>query len=196
MRRYLFAAFATLALMVALPAASLAREHHQNRAGHRDRVERHHGRRDHVEHFRKHGVRHERITPGQPGSRQDIGTVQSFKDDMLVIQLNDGSTVSAKVDRNTEVECETMNDSFQRDDGGPGPSGGDHNRGGDDNGGNDDRGDDNGGDQNGGDDNGSGDDGGNSNCLVALQTAGTGVRDASLSLTSAGPVWDRVDLDS
>jgi hypothetical protein len=176
MRRYLFAAFASLALIVALPAASVAREHHQNRDGHRDRIERHRGRRDHVEHFRRHGVRHERITPGQPGSREDIGTVQSFKDDMLVIQLNDGSTVSARVDRATEVECEAMNDSFLRDDGGPGPSGGDRNHG--------------------GDDNGDGDDGGNANCLVALQTAGTGVRDATLSLTAAGAFWDHVDLDS
>jgi hypothetical protein len=190
MRRYLFAAFASLALIVALPAASLAREHHQNRDGHRDGIEHHHARRDRVEHFRTHGVRHERITPGQPGSRQDIGTVQSFKDDMLVIQLNDGSTMSARVDRATEVECAAMNDSFQRDDGGPGPSGGDHNRGGDDNGGDQNRGDDNGG---GGD---NGGDGGNANCLMALQTAGTGVRDATLSLTGDGAFWDHVDLDS
>jgi hypothetical protein len=182
MRRYLFAAFASLALIVALPAASLAREHHQNRDGQRDRIEPHRGRRDRVEHFRMHGMRHERITPGQPGSRQDIGTVQSFTDDMLVIQLNDGSTVSARVDRETEVQCEAMNDGFQRDDGGPGPSSGDHNRGGDDNGA--------------GDDDGGGDDGGNGNCLMALQTAGTGVRDATLSLTGGGAFWDHVDLDS
>lgn len=170
MRRYLFAAFASLALTVALPAASLAREHHQNRDGHRDRIEHHHAHRDRVEHFRQHGVRHERVTPGQPGSRQDIGTVQSFKDDILVIQLNDGSTMSARVDRDTEVECEAMNDSFQRDDGGPGPSGGDRSHGGDDR--------------------------GNASCLMALRTAGTGVRDATLSLTGAGAFWDHVDLDS
>jgi hypothetical protein len=170
MRRYLFAAFASLALIVALPAASLAREHHQKHDGHRDRIEHRHARRDRVEHFRRHGVRHERVTPDQPGSRQDIGRVQSFKDDILVIQLNDGSTMSARVDRDTEVECEAMNDSFQRDDGGPGPSGGDRSHG--------------------------GDDGGNANCLMALQAAGTGVRDATLSLTGAGAFWDHVDLDS
>jgi hypothetical protein len=30
---------------------------------------------------------------------------------------------------------------------------------------------------------------------MALQTAGTKVRDATLRLTSTAPVWDRVDLD-
>jgi hypothetical protein len=180
MRRHFYVALASLAVLVAVPAIALAHgEHHRGHEKHhrRDRAER---RRDRIEHFREHGVRHERIVPGKPGRSQDIGTVQSFNGDVLVIALHDGSTVSGRVDRKTKVDCKAMDENFQRDDGGP--SGGDHHGRGDDN----------------GDDNGSGDDdgGNNANCLSALQTVGTHVRRATLSLTGSGAFWDHVDLDA
>lgn len=186
MRRHFYVALASLAVLVALPALALAHdEHHRGHEKHhrRDRAER---RRDRIEHFREHGVRHERIVPRGPGRSQDIGTVERFNGDVLVIALNNGSTVSGRVDRKTEVDCKAMDENFRRDDGGPGPSGGDRNG----------RGDDNGGDN--GDDNGRGDDdgGNNANCMSALQTAGTGVRRATLSLTGSGVFWDHVDLDA
>jgi hypothetical protein len=87
------------------------------------------------------------------------------------------------VNRDTEVECEAMNDHFTRDDGGPGPSG----PGGDD-GNRHDQGDDRG-DRNDANDNNP------QACAMALRTAGTHVRDATLELTGAGSVWDRVELD-
>jgi hypothetical protein len=126
------------------------------------------------------------------------GTVQSFTNDVLTIKLNDGTTtVSGKITPDTEVECEAMDQDFVRQDGGPGPSGRDDNGDNGDRGDQGDRGDDRGdrGDQ--GDDRGDrGDDNDNQNCLTALQTAGTKVRDATLKVTGAGAIWDRVDLDA
>ena len=90
-----------------------------------------------------------------------------------------------------------MDDHFTRDDGGPGPSGngggdrGDHGDQGDRNDANDnDANDDNGNDANDNDN-----DDNPQACAMALGTPGTHVRDATLVLTGAGAVWDRVDLD-
>src|SRR5204863_1439679 len=97
-------------------------------------------------------------TPGAPPA-DAVGTIQSFSNNLLTIQLNGGSTVSGMVTNDTEIECEAMEnepgDEFggdiatrNRDDG----PGGDHS-GGDDHSG---RGD-------GGDDNSRGDDGNDEN---------------------------------
>jgi hypothetical protein len=188
MRRYLFALLTSLAVLAAIPSASLAKDHPN-----RDR----HARHDRREHARRHARLHnrlERFGTGQGGTTatpapttSDAGTVQSFQNNVLVIKLNDGSTISGTIDRNTEVECEAMDENVGRDDGGPGSSGRGAGR---------DGGDRHGGDNGGGDGNrGGDDDGGNANCLMALQTPGTAVRDASLSVSSAGSFWDRVDLD-
>jgi hypothetical protein len=78
-----------------------------------------------------------------------------------------------------------MNGDFTRDDGGPGPSGtGGDGHNGSDNGDRGDKSRDRGGDN------------GHQNCLMALQVPGAMVRDTTLGLTSAGAIWDRVDLDS
>jgi hypothetical protein len=187
MRRYLFAVLTILALLAALPAASVARSHDRGEGHHRradDRGERHHRRHDRIEHFRAHHA-----VVGNPTS-QDIGTVQSFQGRILKIMLNDGSVVSGTVTRSTEIECAAMEQRFGRDDGGPGTSGGsgDDQRG-DANDAND-RGDDR------GEDNDPADENNNANCLMALRTPGTHVRDATLRLTGAGAFWQRVELDS
>jgi hypothetical protein len=185
MRRYLFAVLAGLMLLAALPAASVARPAHRTR---------HHRRHDRVLHFRDH--RQAPSSPKTPSSpiSQDAGTVQTFTNGVLTIKLNDGSTVSGMVTQNTEIECNAMNHDFTRDDGGPGPSGngGDGHNGGDqgDQGNQGNQGDR--GDQ--GDNH--GEDNDNQNCLMALQMPGALVRDATLTETGTGAIWDRVDLDS
>jgi hypothetical protein len=193
MRRYLFAVLASLALIAAVPAESVARSHHRAR---------HHRRHDRIEHFRpKHTVASNVVSP-------DVGTVQSFASNVLTIKLNDGSLVSGRVTPDTEVECMAMDLAFQRHDGGPSTSGGGNDgQNGGDNGDNGDQG--NRGDQgNLGDegDQGQGDQGDqgdrddaaedNGTCLTALQTPGTKVREATLRLTGSGRIWDRIDLDS
>ncbi|HEY2260386.1 MAG TPA: hypothetical protein VGH45_11765 [Solirubrobacteraceae bacterium] len=208
MRRYLFAVLTSLALLAVLPAGSMAGSHHRSH----ERGERHHRRHDRIEHFRAH----HRVAGHQ--MPQDIGTVQSFQNQILKLTLNDGSVVSGRFSRATRVECLAMDHGFRRDDGGPGPSGGsgDDRNGGDngDRGDNpsaqgghdagDDRGDDNNranedNDNDANDDNDAddaNDNQDNANCLMALQTPGTHVRDATLKLTSGGAFWQRIDLDS
>ena len=203
MRRYLFSLLSILALAAVVPAIAFA--HSGDRRGDRhdqgrDRIEirhRYHRRHDRVEHFRDHAA-----TPGRTAA--DAGTVKSFKAGVLTIALTDGSAVSGRVNRQTEIECQAMNDHFTRDDGGPGPSGngggdqGDH-RGdqGEDRGDRGDRGDANDNDNDANDDNGNdANDQRPGACAMALRTPGTHVRDATLILTGAGAVWDRVDLDS
>jgi hypothetical protein len=195
MRRYLFSLLSIVALAAVVPAIALA--HSGDRRGDRhdqgrDRVEirhRHHRRHHRVEHFREHAAK-----PGRAAA--DAGTVKSFQAGVLTITLTDNSTVSGRVNRNTEVECEAMDDHFTRDDGGPGPSG----NGGGDQGDRGDQGDDRGdrGDRNDASDNDANDDNGNDNpqaCAMALRTPGTHVGDATLILSGAGAAWDRVDLD-
>lgn len=180
MRRYLFGLTASLFLLAALPATSLAQSHHHAR---------HHRRNDRIEHFRRG-----RQVPSQPGAPQpagrDAGSIQSFQNGILMIKLNDGTIVSGAVTPGTEVECQARNQGdFSRADGSGDQSSG--RDGSNDNGGSNGNGDDNGR----GDDNGGGDDNGAA-CMTALKTMGTPVLDATLKLTSAGAVWDRVDLDA
>ncbi len=194
MRRMILAA-ATSSLMLALvPAGAMARQHSHHK--------RHHAR-HHVRHNKRvHRVIHKRFgdvsnptttpAPGTPSS-DAVGTVDSFTNGTLTIKLNNGSTVSGMVTDATEIECEaaesTMTDLHRDGDrsgrGGPGSgdnsgrdSGGDHGDRGD-------RGDDN--DQ---------DDQGEQACTSANLTAGTSVRGAELKISSAGAVWDKVDLIS
>lgn len=132
---------------------------------------RHHQRRHHVHHAIVHHA--------------EDGTMQSFSGGVLTLALTDGTMVSGKVTDGTEVECEAADMSRLHADGdggengrgdnsGPG-SGGDRGRGGDDNG---DRGDDN----------------GNQACMAADLVAGAAVRSAELRVSSAGAIWDKVEL--
>jgi hypothetical protein len=213
MRRYLFVSLASLALLATAPATSLARDHADRDHDRGHRIERH---RHAARHHDRRRDRTERLTPvGGVSSPASAGTVQSFSNHVLTIKANDGSTVSGRVVAGTQVTCDMRNDQFQREDGGPGPSGGgDRNRG--DNDGNraDNDGNraDNDGNRADNDGNRADNDGDRADndgergdpgdrdhagdCLMALQTPGTVVHDATLRVTNAGAVWTRIDLDS
>ncbi|HEX3909349.1 MAG TPA: hypothetical protein VHW67_01440 [Solirubrobacteraceae bacterium] len=196
MRRIIITAVAAVSL--AAPSAALAHngEHHGNREHH------HHGR----HHRRAHVLAfHAQAPAGTTGttpatstpavSGDTAGTVASFSEGTLTIKLNDGSTVSGKVTERTEIECPATargstasaadfgdrdrgddNDRFDNrghDDGGPGPSGEDH------------------GGCPGHD---AGDDQPNEHCTSAALVPGASVKEAFLSLGSAGSVWVKVEL--
>jgi hypothetical protein len=162
MRKILFTLLAVGAMLAAIPAASLAH------GGDHPRGDRHREREHQREHrhARDHDrIRHERFG-GQDGLRHDAGTVSSFASGQLTIRLNDGSSVTAAINRFTEVECETPE--FMRPaDHGPDGSGS-------------------------GSSGGPGDDTGQGQCTMIKP--GMVVRDATLTLTGFGAVWTRVDL--
>jgi Ni/Co efflux regulator RcnB len=204
MKRILLAAVACLSLLVALPAVSAAHSsgHHlgrhdrpEDRSGHRDRAGERHRNRNHahrLEHFRAH-------RSGSADPSGSAGTVQTFQNGVLTIKLTDGATVSGLVTSDTRVSCEAMERDFSSHDRGSGSSGsGDHGDNGD-RGGNGDRGDrgDNGDRGDRGDRGDHGDNGQNNDpiCLAGLQKAGTTVRDAELSVSSAGAKWREIELE-
>jgi hypothetical protein len=120
--------------------------------------------------------------------------VSSFDGTTLVIKLTDNSTVSGKVTPDTEIDCQSAQQSFQGDEGTSGGSGdqGDQSgdQGGPSGGGNDQ------GDQ-GDDDNGDGDNGdGGQSCGTANLTPGAVVLGAELKISSAGATWSQVELMS
>jgi Ni/Co efflux regulator RcnB len=187
MRKILFTLLAVGAMLVAIPAASLAHggDHHQ---GDRHREREH--QRDH-RHARDHDrIRHEHF--GRHDGFRTVGTVSAFANGRLTIHLNDGSSVTGAINRFSEIECE-MPEFMHRADQGPGGSGSGSSGGpGNDNGQNDPG-------HNGGDDNGQndpghngGDDNGEHQCTMIAP--GMVVRDATLTLTGFGAVWTRVDL--
>jgi hypothetical protein len=181
MRRTLFAALASAALLSLVPAIALAR---------------HHGRRHHSSHARHVRVHHKRFgrddvkpgsptNPRSPTSESNAGTVASFTGGVLTIKLNDNSTVSATVTNATEIECESTAPSGSTgemradEQGSGGDETGDH------------RGD---GDQ--GDNNGdNGDVGENEgSCGPAALTMGATVHEAEMNVSGAGAVWTKVEL--
>ncbi|HEY4450094.1 MAG TPA: hypothetical protein VGN13_00690 [Solirubrobacteraceae bacterium] len=131
-------------------------------------------------------------TPTAPGG--EAGKVASFEGGVLVITLNDGSTVSGKVTEQTELRCEsaTAAEGNQGDDNSDGN--GDENSGG--------NGDDSThsgpGMSSTGDDMSSGGDGEDgpapTTCTTAALVKGAVVREAELSVSSAGSVWEHIDL--
>jgi hypothetical protein len=230
MRRFAFIAVLAAALGLTVPGAALAKSHHNARS--------HHSR----SHRRGH-ARTLRLTPASVNSSDSsttdngssatpasdsIGTVGTFDGTTLTLNLNDGSndgsTVSGKVNRSTEIECVAAPSSAQtastRDHGGSGESGdsgsGDGNsssqsstttsstEAGDDNGQNDqaqeneqsEPAQDN--EQNEqGDDNGTGADQnqGQQNCGTSALTPGTRVRSAELRISSSdGSVFRKIVL--
>jgi hypothetical protein len=187
MRRILFTAVASLAILAIAPASVLAKHHSK----------RHHARTHHSR------IRHERfgvITPTSGSSSttttppvtptDTAGTVASpVTNNTLVIKLTDGTLVSGTITPNTEIECEAadMNDASEtmHSDGDPGGGGGDNNTsGGDENGGGGDQGDDN------GDNNGAQ----NASCTSANLVMGAVVQGAELGISSAGATWDKIEL--
>ena len=174
MRRILFGVLASAVLIVALPAAAMARHGDGRRHEHHNRHHRAHARHQPIRHERR-GREHD-FPLAKPG---DAGKVQSFSDGVLVITLSDGSTVSGKVTNGTELRCEAPE--MSTDDQGPG---GDDvgDRGGDngDHGGNGDRGDDHG--------------EGEQMCAPGALTAGAVVHEAGLRITRFGAFWEEVEL--
>jgi hypothetical protein len=172
MKRILFTLLASTALLAAVPTVALARHdgHHRRQ---------HHAR-----------VRHERF--GRDGSQttsaagQNAGTVSSLSGGVLVITLSNGSMVSGAVTNATQLECEAAGPAvMQTDDQGPGSvgSGDNGDRGGDQGqGDNGDRGDQ--GDQ--------GDQGDEHMCTTVAP--GMTVRQAELTISSAGAAWSKVEL--
>jgi hypothetical protein len=175
MRRILFTAVACGAMLGAVPAVSLAHggsDHHD-----RDRAA-HHAR---VRHEQFRGVSRNDVT-------QNAGTVAAFANGTLTITLADGATVSGAVTRFTRLACDAgtlMHDQ----DRGPG--------------GNRDNGDSGDGNNvnivNSGDNDNDGDRGDNDRGehrvnMCTTVVPGMAVRDAALTFTAGGPVWNRVEL--
>jgi hypothetical protein len=182
MRRMAVITAASALVLALAPASALARHHHK----------RHHHARVH----HRSRVRHQRFgdvntppstttTPATPGTppADAVGTVDSFTNGTLTIKLNNGSTVSGALDNDTELECETAEPAGSSTIHEDGDGGGDHSGSGDDGG-------------SGGDDQGDGDDQGENNpsCTTADLTPGAFVRGAELKISSAGAVWEKVDL--
>jgi hypothetical protein len=149
MRRLVLTAVASAAVLALVPASALARHHARH----------HHSR----SHHRTH-IRHERFgnittppattpaptTPGAPPA-DSVGTVTSFTNGVLMLTLNNGSTVSGTVTGDTEIECEgAMDQSMQSAE--------------------------------------------NANCSMANLVPGAFIRGAELGISSAGAVFEKVDL--
>jgi len=138
------------------------------------------------------------VTPA-PDSGATAGTVTSFTGGVLTITLSDGSTVSGQVTERTEIHClpaappptegESRGDddgSSESGDGGSSTSG--HGDGvSHSDGASSGEGEDGGGDM-------GGPGAGDQSCTSAALVAGAVVREAELSVSSAGAVWDHVNL--
>jgi hypothetical protein len=191
MKRILLVAVSSSALALGAPAVASAHHHGKH---HRSK---HHGARVRVLDFRASAP----ATPATPGSpatpatpsNESVGTVKSFKEGVLVITLTSGTEVSGKVTEQTEIHCAPTTPASGGDDGEDesGSGEGDH--------GSSSAAQSNGsqGDAHAasnGDDQEDGQDEGQQSCTTAALTPGAMVREAELSLTSTGAVWDRVDL--
>jgi hypothetical protein len=179
-RRVTIILSAALMLIALVPASALARRHGHHHRG------RHHAR---IERFGDvNGSWH------GSDSADKAGMVKSFTDGVLTITLGDGSTASGAVNRDTELECMAP-EQAQGEPGDGGDGGGDQS--GDNNlsrdaqtvssdggGGSDDQGE----DQSERDD--------ANTCASANLTPGTVVHEAELRITSAGSVWQKVELGS
>lgn len=197
MRRILIAAVATSALAVPAIAVAHGSEHSTATEHHGARhAERHHRRHHH--HTRLiafHAQAPAATTPGvgatspTPVSAERAGTIASFTDGTLTITLNGGSTVSGKVTPGTAIECaSTMasaaedGDRSGSDGSNSGPRSGEDQRG-DSSGrdGSDDAGDDDAHDE-------------AEHCSSTVLVPGASVREALLSVGSAGAFWVKLEL--
>jgi hypothetical protein len=182
MRKFLFVALVSSALVVAMPATALARHHHRH----------HHHSRIRHEHFGTAGGT--TTTTGGTTSGDEMqgtaGTVDSFTNGVLTIKLGDanGTLVSGMVTDATELKCEAPENQVNDNDGSDGGSG---DRQAMEDGGGSQSGDNDSGDDN-GDNNDQGEDG--QMCSTANLTPGIVVQDAELNVSSAGAVWHEVEL--
>jgi hypothetical protein len=221
MRRILIAAVATSALT--LPGVALAhagdRQRNEDHHG-AHQVEHHHAR--HHRHARLIAFRAHAPTTAAPGTGAGVtpsptpvaseraGTIASFTGGTLTITLNDGTTVSGKVSPRTEIECNSASataadhgDSGRGDGGsggsssgpGPGQPGESGRDGRDDAGGDNDAGD-NPGDNDAGDNDANDDNAHDEaeHCMPTALVPGASVREALLSVGSAGAFWVKLEL--
>ena len=171
MKRILLVAVSSSALVLAAPA--IASAHHHGKHHHKR-----HAARARVLDFRASKP----ATPATPTTptNETVGKVTSFKEGVLIITLTNGTQVTGKVTEKTEIHCpSTATPSTNGDDDEQGDSGGDQgsssvahascN-----------------GQQGEGSD--------QQSCTPAALTEGAPVREAELTLTGEGAVWDKVDL--
>jgi hypothetical protein len=186
MRRMIITAVASAALVV--PGAAVAS--HQGRE---DNHGVHHHKRHHRHsHLLRFGTAAGTQAAGPTGATSTAGTIASFTNGTLTITLNDGSTVSGKVTDASEIECRSAiagaasdGHGDQRDQGDDRGDDGQSNSGPDD---------DQQGDFSGHDD---GDDDAQDeaeHCTSAALVTGAVVREAQLRVSSAGTVWEKVEL--
>jgi hypothetical protein len=203
-RRIAAAAATTLAVTASLGLASAASAKDRNHDRIPDRWERAHHLSLHVNQarrdqdhdglnnrgeFRAHMNPRKADTDGDgiPDGEENAGTIASFDNGMLTINLAGGGTLTGAVTQDTEIECP---DSAQASDDGDHQGGddgdGDHQgSGGDDNQGDDDQGDDDQGD----DDNGG-------NCDASALTTGATVHEAELKAEDGQATFEKVELGS
>jgi|SRR4051812_13852528 hypothetical protein len=187
-----------LALAASLLLAAAASAHDRNRDRIPDRWERAHHLSLHVNQarrdqdhdglnnrgeFRAHMNPRKADTDGDGISDGDenAGTVASFTDGVLTINLAGGGTLTGAVDQDTEIECDNV--AHASDDGGDDQGDdGDGHHGGDD------------GDHHGGGDDGDDDDEGN--CAPDALAAGAVVHEAELKAADGKAVFEKVELGS
>jgi hypothetical protein len=188
MRRTLLTATAVSALALGAPAAASAHHKHHHK---------HHSTHARVLLFKSHTVPASPTKTAAPSapSSEPAGTVTKFEEGVLTITLGDGSVFKGKVTEQTRLECPSST-TGQAD-------AGDDQGGGDDQSGSDSG--EHGGpsvmgqlnrDFQGEDQDANDDDGGQQACTTAALTSGAKVGEAELVITSAGAVWEKVDLIS
>jgi hypothetical protein len=191
MKRILLVAVSSSALVLGAPAIASAQHHGKH---HHKR----HGARARVLDFRASAPA-TTVAPGSPAtpatpSDESVGTVTSFKEGVLIITLTNGTVVSGKVTEKTEIHCTPATPAAGGDDnadeaGASGDDQGSSSEGEADEGSH--------GDAHAassGDDGEDGSDEGQQGCTTAALVPPAMVREAELSISSAGAVWDRVDL--
>jgi hypothetical protein len=192
MKRILLVAVSSSVLALAAPAIASAHHHGKHHSA------KHHAARARVLDFRASAPASSSLgspaTPATPGT-ESAGKVTSFKEGVLTITLTDGTPVSGKVTERTEIHCTPSTPPTGGDDDEAGSSEGDHgsstdaqpNEGSQGDARAASSGDD-------GEDGEDGSDNGQQACTTTALMEGAMVREAELSLTSAGAVWDRIDL--
>jgi len=186
-------------LLIALPGAAAARQHHKAHSHHNKHHKRHHQRRSHHRSGTQTGG------GSTTGDEENAGTIASFDGTTLSITLGDGSSVSGLVTDSTEIKCEAAgDDNSGDDDSGDDDSGDDDNSG---SGGGDDAqtaaamthsddggsGDDDNSGSGSGDDDNSGD-GNGEDCTTADLTPGTVVQEADLELSNGQATFEEIEL--
>jgi hypothetical protein len=195
MKRILLVAVSSSALALGAPAIASAHHHGKHHTG--KHAATHHAARARVLDFRASAPASSSLgspaTPATP-TTESVGKVTSFKEGVLVITLTDGTPVSGKVTERTEIHCTPTTPASGGDDDEAGSGEGDHGSSTDEpsEGSHGDAHAASSGDD--GEDGEDGSDNGSAACTTTALVEGAMVREAELSLGSAGAVWDRVNL--